>query len=443
MHVPRSRIAGICLCFAAWLALLPAAVHAGQFHAIPSKDTLAEPSTPFGFRPIPHGLERMTQKFRADRLASWVGTVLRHEPGRLEDSAERVSGWSTRELAELLVDLEGLGAAVEKVGDRAHADRLGMKVRVRDWEGTFDDAIALLGLAPEHSSADDFTRLVQRGVLLHTDVAVLAAEAQSAADIGRELPSTSLHFGVAMTLVGLLGRTPSAAGFSRAWYRGVMGFLQLHHEIVAAPLLVERAVSLYPDDVVLLMSAGSVYEMLGSPVIQDRDVLRESGFTASIGTGPANLRKAERFFRAALRREPDNVEARARLGRVLGGLGRQADALAELREAARLAADPPASYFAWLFLGDAEAAAGHSLQARHAYGEALRIAPFAQSCWLSISRLARREGDRSGALDATRRTLEADETTPDDPWIHYYNGPAGRRAGTLLRAIWDAARRQP
>ena len=42
-----------------------------------------------------------------------------------------------------------------------------------------------------------------------------------------------------------------------------------------------------------------------------------------------------------------------------------------------------------------------------------------------------------------RRTLEGDEPTPDDPWTHYYSGPAGRRAGTLLRAIWDAARRQP
>jgi tetratricopeptide (TPR) repeat protein len=440
MHARRSSVFATCLFVAAWLTLLPAALQARQFRGIPSQDTQTEPSTPFTFRPIPHGLERMTQRFRADRLASWVGTVLRHEPGQLEASAERVSGWSPRELAELLVDLEGLGAAVAKAVKGAKADRL--RVKVRDWEGRAEDAIALLGMTPEHASADDFTRLVERGVLFHTDVGVLAAEAQSAADIGRELPRTSLHFGVAMTLVGLLGRDASAGGFTLAWYRGVMGFLQLHHEIVAAPLLVERAVSLYPDDVVLLMSAASVYELLGSPVIQDREFFQDSGLMPAAGTGLANLRKAERFFREALRLEPGNAEARARLGRVLGGLGRRADALAELRKIALPAGDPSVDYFAWLFLGDAEAAAGHRPQARQAYGEALRIAPGAQSCWLSISRLARQGGDRSGAIDAMRRTLEADEPTPDDPWIHYYIGPGGRRAGTLLRAIWDAARRQ-
>ena len=336
MHARRRRITGLCLCLAAWLTLLPAGVHARQFRGIPSKDTQTEPSTPFSFRPIPHGLERMSQRFRADRLASWVGAVVHHEPGRLESSAERVSRWSPRELAELLVDLEDLGAAVAKLVKGTKAGR----VKVRDWEGTAEDAIALLDLTPEHASADDFTRLVERGVLFHTDLGVLAAETQSAADIGRELPRTSVHLGVAMTLVGLLGRNPAADGFALAWYRGVIGFLQFNHEIVAAPLLVERAVSLYPGDVILLMAAGSVYEMLGSPVVQDREVFRDSGLTPSVGTGPENLKKAERFFRAALRREPDNLEARTRLGRVLGGLGRRADALAELRKSARPAGDP-------------------------------------------------------------------------------------------------------
>jgi hypothetical protein len=101
------------------------------------------------------------------------------------------------------------------------------------------------------------------------------------------------------------------------------------------------------------------------------------------------------------------------------------------------------SYFAWLFLGDEEAAAGRRDVARQAYERALELSPRAQSVWLSTSLLARQAGDRTGAATAMRRPLESGwDVSRDDPWIQYDQG-LGRQADQIMQRLWDRARRQP
>src|SRR5207247_9478776 len=119
--------------------------------------------------------------------------------------------------------------------------------------------------------------------------------------------------------------------------------------------------------------------------------------------------------------KPDHVEARLRHGRVLGGLGRHADAAAELRQAIASADDSLLRYYADLFLGAAEEELGHRDAARLAYEQAAALYPDAQSPLVALSRLARRYGDRPGALHAIQRVcaLSADAHARHDPGWTY------------------------
>ena len=131
-----------------------------------------------------------------------------------------------------------------------------------------------------------------------------------------------------------------------------------------------------------------------------------------------------------------------RYGRVLGGLGKHADAAVELRRAVGDLTDSQSLYYASLFLGAEEEALGNRDAARVAYEQAASLSPMAQSPLLALSQLARRYGDRNGALRAIERlfALSAeDRDAHDDPWWGYYVAQA-RDAEDLLEAMWQPYR---
>ena len=102
-----------------------------------------------------------------------------------------------------------------------------------------------------------------------------------------------------------------------------------------------------------------------------------------------------------------------------------------------ISTDPQLLYYAELFLGAEEEALGNRDAARVAYEQAAEHFPHAQSPPLALSQLARRYGDRGGALHAIARlfALPADEREPkDDPWWWYYVAQA-RDAEDLLAAM--------
>lgn len=94
-------------------------------------------------------------------------------------------------------------------------------------------------------------------------------------------------------------------------------------------------------------------------------------------------------------------------------------------------------YYANLFVGAAEEALGNRDAARVAYEQAAERFPMTPSPLLALSQLARRYGDRGGALRAIDRLFaldQADRGEHDDPWCWYYVALA-RDAEDLLEAM--------
>ena len=137
------------------------------------------------------------------------------------------------------------------------------------------------------------------------------------------------------------------------------------------------------------------------------------------------------------------AEARLRYGRVLFLLGRDADAAAELRKALAALDDRQLRYFGELFLGAVETARRDVDAARDAYGRAAELYPAAQSPHIALSELARRRGDRAGAL---REMLIAVGPGGDigraDPWWSYFVAQA-RNADHLMEDLRQSFRHEP
>jgi hypothetical protein len=93
-------------------------------------------------------------------------------------------------------------------------------------------------------------------------------------------------------------------------------------------------------------------------------------------------------------------------------------------------------YFVALFLGAAEEALGNDAQATASYARAAALYPTAQSPHLALSALARRRGDRTGALNALQRTFDLSKTDSErqDPWWTYHVAH-GRHAEALLEEL--------
>jgi hypothetical protein len=89
-----------------------------------------------------------------------------------------------------------------------------------------------------------------------------------------------------------------------------------------------------------------------------------------------------------------------------------------------------------LFLGAAEEGLGNDDNARASYLAASELFAAAQSPHLALSALARRRGDRAGALAAMERVFELPPTQPerDDPWWTYHLAH-GRNANMLLEEL--------
>jgi tetratricopeptide (TPR) repeat protein len=129
-------------------------------------------------------------------------------------------------------------------------------------------------------------------------------------------------------------------------------------------------------------------------------------------------------------------EGHLRFGHVLLLLDRPADAAAELRLALGSTDDVLLRYYGQLFLGAAEEALGKFDVARDAFAEAGRLYPTAQSPGIALSGLARRRGDRDGALRELQRVFNLPSVEPerDDPWWTYYTAQ-GRNVDALLEQL--------
>jgi tetratricopeptide (TPR) repeat protein len=320
--------------------------------------------------------------------------------------------------------------------------------------------LAVLVRAAKLRGDDNY--ILRRAAILHADVGMLAPAAMVApGEVGRptgglerfrmeisdgqeiDLRQSAIHWEIARMLLdfvrprGVDHADPGHDEMVRQWYRATAAWMQLRED--HDKLHLDRARAIFPSDPDILFLSACQHEAYAGVPIQTavRSAILPTGVTLDVGSERVELREAEGLFRRVLEIKPDYAEARLRYGRVLGGLGKHAEAAAELRRALAGLADRQMLYLAELFLGGEEEALGNRDSARLAYQQAADLFPLAQSPLVALSQLARRSNDRAGALREIARLFafeDDDRGAQDDPWWWYYVVQA-RDAEELLQAM--------
>ncbi len=387
-----------------------------------------------------------------ERVQEWIEAVSNHEPGLWDRPAQTLASWSTAELESLFPYVKAL------------AELIGTGEYKPGWAVFAAAEGELLENLAARTRGSDLNRIMKRGALLHSDVAmttqvdeehvppppplsrvpnrvgarftlprrptVISEDGRYEA-FGRE----AIHWDFARMLLDAVRPAPSSDGMVRLWYQAIATHFAGRYKLAQALHHLEPGRRLFPDDPDLLFDSGCLHETFAAPRVQtliQTTTLPNERRIAVAGVSP-NLREAERYFREALERNPNLAEARIRLARVLLKRGRHESARAELQRALEATSDTLLLYYAQLFLADAERSLGGFEAARKAYEKAAELYPRAQSPYLGLSHLARRTGDRAAALRAIQQvlSLQADEREREDPWWRYHEC-GGRAADALL-----------
>jgi tetratricopeptide (TPR) repeat protein len=375
------------------------------------------------------------------RAVRWVAAVLRHEPGVRDREVEEIARWNSTALTDVAVEVHVIGRLMRDARARSFV-MPGKHSGIPPSLVYSNEQLEML-----HDAASDAVRagfndhdLTARGILLHTDVALLDARAGTIlrfAD-GRDLgvqrggDQWALARKLAASLDGRSGRQMDV----RVWYRATLATLAAADEWSEAHA--EAAVTQFPDDAELLFLAGSHHETLASPRVQASSVgvRLPPNLRIGIRSSGEELRLAASLLKRALDLNPAHTEGRVHYGRVLMLVDRAGDAVRYLRRAAAEAQEREQRYYAQLFLGAALETMNQRREAQSAYEAAAALFPRAQSPCLALSLLAARHGDRSEALRAVEPllALPLEEAERADPWWHYARS-SGRDAERLMMEV--------
>jgi tetratricopeptide (TPR) repeat protein len=403
--------------------------------------------------------ERQAPAF--DLLRQWRAAVDAHAPGERDAMADTLSAWPPGALDDVADSLRRLRILL----DRARADGLSPTSAV-EHDGpsiTVADASRLLGL-----SADDLAtflsgtavtsraiadaagnRVAARAAVLHLDIALLVPPGvrlprSDRGDDGRATLNvldgrargveyagndhTSVHRAFGEQLMGRLTPTSASLELARLWYRATTAELLLNERYGDAAPMLTRAVGFLPDDATLLFYTAVLHETFASPriqsVLQSIDV--PEGYRSEVGPPREELGLAQLYLTQSLRIDPDRLDARVRLGRVLGLLGRPGDARETLERVLPDISDQsdrPLRYYALLFLGDQHRALGAREAARAAYEQAGHLYLRAQTPRLAVSQLERQFSNRAEAVEAMWSVIarRVGRDRRDDPWWTYHS----------------------
>jgi tetratricopeptide (TPR) repeat protein len=402
--------------------------------------------------PVPSRVQGSPDNITAVTVAvmtRWVAAVQSHVPGKRDAGVEMVSGLTYDDRWDLSVSMGFFLSFLR-------ANPLAIK--------TFDEE-RLAGMAGAIRQAPGPDAFLRRAAVLHADAALNRHRAGGhPAEPGRGgdalLPPGAfaalvsrgtLNFNrdgeilgeramewnwpFARALLDLIASSQPGDPFVAAWYHTTAAFMFQRGLYGETDPHLRRAAVVLPDDARILFDRAAYAEVLGLPRIQ---VLVSDHHALRIPDERATNDEAERLFRLALRADPSFVEARVRLGRLLGLRKRHDEAASQLATA--LAANPtgPVLFYAHLFAGRSAQALGKMADAAGHYKAAEALFPGAQSAGLARSQAALLESDVAGALESIRGIDKS--STARDPWRWYHLG-AGRDADALLREMWAQASR--
>lgn len=396
-------------------------------------------------------------------VQAWVTRVTQHTPGRDDEAVAAIQAMSFDARVELNAGMALFFAALKgqkginskslpekqivELG-RAMSERPGMASFLKRAAVLHGDA-ALYGLSLQlnpdgpmdtESSGTPTTPLLSRHRLtLDSDGEILGGT------------WANWNWPFARSLLDLLGPRPADDPFVGTWYHATLAFMLgngLNGE--TAPHL-ERAAAVLPDDARILFDRASYAEIMGMPrtqvLLSDEDVLlleaRRTGRRLPGGRGAqlgiplvqVTNEEAERLFRRALQVDPSFVEARVRLGRLLGVRGRYEEAASELATALSSKPSGIVAFYARLFAGRAARALGKLDEAAEQVAQAVALFPHAQSALLAQSQLALLSADVPSALAPIER-LDRSSSARDPWWVYYL--AAGRDGDAILEDMWKA-----
>ena len=414
---------------------------------------------------------------RVDLLRAWLGAVDRHQPGSHDDAMALVGGWSSDELWTIREHFQTLVSLIREPDVEIFFQDVPGSRRTREMTYPAFELRELRALADEHGavrSEDKCPRepqgpgrgingvnpLLKRAALLHLEVAGAIATGRQVSnaspmartddaafmlrvDDGRSLGAYGApgHLEVGRELLDRVSEpcslrpAPARDPWVRDWY-----VASLVHQLTQQQFQVRqvsRALELFRDDAEILALAGATHEALAAPLMQsaigDNRALRDRLQLRSIAAEQA---RAEDLLRQALRRDDRHLEARLRLGHVLGLRGKHAEAVRELERVVAAAGDDRLiAYYARMLHGRELEAVGERQAARAAYEEASRLYAAAPAPRLAVSQLLRASGDASAALAMLERVVGGG--VANDPWWEYH-ASAGRSLEQRVRALGAA-----
>jgi Tfp pilus assembly protein PilF len=405
---------------------------------------------------------------RSEHLRQWVDAVEHHGPGTDDDALSVFDAWRPNDFAYLTLDIDSLLKLIADPDLRTFSYFQPGRSRPIQVTYSGSDLRLIVELAKAARSrgarpgevisperlARNRNHVLKRGAILHTDFAieVLLGKRSSGRSVPGGMEEFTLlmpdgrsqgmsvdvgHWEFARRLLDKVVPTPARDEFVRQWYNATAAYLEGLEQLT--PEHFTRGLRLFPDDSGLLFLAGCLHESLAQTRVQDamQGAAVPADVKFDVSSRRAELREAESLLQKALKAQPDHLEVRIHLGRVLGLRGDHVEAQTLLGKAVADAKEPLLQYYARLFLGAEKEALGDRAQARDLYGEASVLYPAAQSPRLALSLLSAVDGKHDDALVTMAVVLRVPQEGRKDPWWTYYYSQ-GRNAPDGLTAVYKS-----
>ena len=366
-----------------------------------------------GASPVP-GINRDDPEFWIQVIKQWRIAIDRHIPGMADEAASSVGRWEEYDLLTIMKLVEGLTAEDE----REYLYKA--KRMLNDLEKSI--VVSLLRFDEPPGS------ILKRGVLLHTDIALLKLEKGNKENnkgiirVGDGLGAVQnkeWHMEYARALLSFLPSDPSRGESKRQWYISTTACLLAMQNYAQAEDNLRYALDIFTSDAAILFYVGTLHENYASPIAQN--ALAPSGMDFKFKSKKSELEKARSFYRKAIKADPTFYEAHLHLGRVLGLLGDHDQAVDVLQQISAFLTDSRLRYYCSIFLGKELTTLNRTEEARAQYEIAAQLYPRAPSPLLGLSRLAHIDGNNKEALLGVAMVIESPEgrNILDDPWWSY------------------------